>query len=232
MAAAFAGADRLLLISTDALGVPGLRLKQHQAAVKAAEAANVSHVVYTSAIKPDSKTAIPDHYETEQALAASQLNWTVLRNNLYADLLPGTLNQAIQLGQLFSAAQDGKIGYITREDCAQAAAAALLSSFNGRKILNITGPDALSQSDLANLASEISGKPVTFVPLAAEVLIQNMVAAGLPQPMAELYASIDSATAQGQFETVSSDFEELTGSKPTAVSQFLTANRKALLSQA
>ena len=232
LAAAFAGVDRLLLVSTDALGEPGLRLKQHQAAVAAAEAAGVDHVVYTSFVNTGPESAVlfaPDHYGTEQALADSQLNWTVLRNNLYADLLLFSLNQAIQMGQLFSAAGEGKIAYVTREDCALAAAAALISSFDGRRILDITGPAALSQHDLASLASEISGKPVVYVPLALEVLIQNMVAAGLPQPIAETYASIDTATARGQFEEVSGDFEKLTGTRPTAVANFLAAHQEALL---
>jgi NAD(P)H dehydrogenase (quinone) len=71
---AFTGADRLLLISTDVIGVPGLRIQQHTNAVKAAEEAEVSHVVYTSLINPEPGTPIaiaPDHYETELALAQS-----------------------------------------------------------------------------------------------------------------------------------------------------------------
>jgi NAD(P)H dehydrogenase (quinone) len=232
LAAAFAGVDRLLLISTDAVGEPGLRLKQHQAAVKAAEAAGVSHVVYTSLVNPGPESAVlfaPDHFGTEEALAASQLNWTVLRYNLYADYLPFSLNQAIQMGQLFSAAGKGKIAYLTREDCALAAAAALLSSFDGRRILNITGPAALSQHDLTNLAGEISGMAVTYVPLELEVQIQNMIAAGFPQPVAAALASIDTATTQGQFEEVSGDFAELIGTQPTAIADFLAAHRAALL---
>lgn len=234
LAAAFAGVDRLLLISTDALGEPGLRLKQHQTAVKAAEAAGVSHIVYTSLVNPGPESAVlfaPDHDGTEQALAASQLNWTVLRNNLYADLLLGSLGQAVQMGQLYSAAGEGKIAYVTREDCAQAAAAALLSSFNGRKTFDITGPEALSQTDVANLATQLAGKPITYVPLELGVLIQGMVAAGLPQPIAETYASIDTATAQGQFEEVANAFAELTGKKPTAVADFLAANQNVFLPQ-
>lgn len=155
----------------------------------------------------------------------------MLRNNLYADLLLGSLGQALQMGQLSSAAGDGKIAYVTREDCAQAAAAALLSSFNGRSILDITGPEALSQTDVANIAARLTGKSITYVPLELEVLIQSMEAAGLPRPIAETYASIDTATAQGQFETVSSDFAELTGSESTAVVEFLIANPEVLLSQ-
>lgn len=231
LAKAFAGVDRLLLISTDALDGQGTRVKQHQTAVKAAEAAGVSHVVYTSVVNPGPGSVIPDHYETEEALAASQLNWTILRNNLYADLLPASLGQAIQMGQLFSAAGEGGIAYISREDCAQAAAAALLSSFNGRRTLNITGPEALSPANLAALAGQVAGKPVTYVPLEKNVLIQNMVAAGLPEPTAQFLGALDAATARGQFETVSSDFAELTDHEPTAVAEFLTANREALLGQ-
>ncbi len=232
LATAFAGVDRLLLISTDALGEPGLRLKQHSAAVKAAEAAGVSHVVYTSLINPGPESAVlfaPDHYGTETALADSKLNWTILRNNLYADLLLGSLPQAIQMGQLFSATGDGKIAYVTREDCAQAAAAALASDFNGRQTLDITGPQALSQADLAALAGKISGKQVTYVPLELDVLIQNMVAVGLPRPVAETYASIDTAAAQGQFDVVTSVVEELTGRKPASVEEFLAIHAGSLV---
>ncbi|MCB8927181.1 MAG: SDR family oxidoreductase [Ardenticatenaceae bacterium] len=221
---AFAGVDRLLIISTDSLEKPGLRVTQHQAAIKAAEAAGVSHVVYTSVVNPGPGSVIPDHYETEEALAASQLNWTILRNNLYADLLPSTIGQAIQMGQLFSAAGDGRLAYISREDCAQAAAAALLSSFDGRKTLNITGAEALSPADLADLASNMAGKPVTYVPLTKDELINNMVAAGVPEPAAQFVGALDAATARGQFDVLSDDFAELTGRKPTAVADFLAAN--------
>ena len=221
---AFAGVDRLLIISTDSLEKPGLRVQQHQAAIKAAEAAGVSHVVYTSVVNPGPESVIPDHYETEEALAASQLNWTILRNNLYADLLPSTIGQAIQMGQLFSAAGDGRLAYISREDCAQAAAAALLSSFDGRRTLNITGAEALSPADLAALASDIAGKPVTYVPLTKDELIKNMVAAGVPEPAAQFVGALDAATARGQFDVLSDDFAELTGHQPTAVADFLAAN--------
>lgn len=225
LSTAFAGVDRLLLISTDVLGEPGLRLQQHRTAIQAAAAAGVSHVVYTSLVGAEPKSPVlfaPDHYGTEDALATSPLNWTVLRNNIYAEMLLGSLGQAIQTGQLFSAAGEGKMAYVTREDCARVAAAALASSFNGQRILDVTGPEALSQAELAQIATQIAGKPITYVPLELEQLIQGMVGAGLPRAIAEILASIDTATAQGQFNVVSPAVEELTGSKPTSVREFLT----------
>ncbi|MEP7285435.1 MAG: SDR family oxidoreductase [Chloroflexota bacterium] len=229
---AFAGVDRLLLISTDVVGKPGQRLAQHRAAVEAADAANVNHVVYTSLVNPGPDSPIllaPDHQGTEDALAASKLGWTILRNNTYTETLIPALNRAIQMGSLFSAAGQGKAGYVTREDCARVAAAALASSFTGRRTLDITGPEALSQADLAAIATTISGHPVTYIPLELEVLIQNMVAAGLPRPIAELYASFDTAIAQGKLDVVSTAIEDLTGRKPMRLADFLTAEREALL---
>lgn len=229
---AFAGADRLLIISTDAVSLPGQRLKQHLNAVKAAEEAGVSHVVYTSLIAPGPDSPVflaPDHHGTETALAASQFGWTVLRNNIYTDTLLFTLNQAVKMGKLFAAAGGGKTAYVTREDCARAAAAALASSFSGRRTLDITGPEALSQLDLAAIATALTGQTVTYIPLELVALIQNMVAAGLPRPVAQAYATFDTAIAQGRFSAVSNAFEELTRRKPMRVADFLADNKEVLL---
>lgn len=229
---AFKGVDRLLLISTDELGEPGLRLKQHRAAVKAAETAGVQHVLYTSLINAGESAVLfaPDHKGTEDALAASSMGWTILRNNLYTDLLISSLSRAVQMGQLFSASEDGRTAYVTREDCAQAAAAALASDFSGRRTLDITGPEALSRAELAELATKITGTPVTYVPISLDVLTQNMVAAGLPEPIAKTYASIDKAIALGQLNIVSDAVAKLTGQKPISVEAFLTEHHGALVS--
>lgn len=231
LAPAFEGADRLLLISTDVVDLEGRRLRQHLAAVKAAEDTGVSHVVYTSLIYPDPDSPIllaPDHHGTESALAQSKMGWTVLRENIYAEVLLGSVIQALQLGGIFKATGDGKTAYITREDCARAAAAALASSFEGRRTLDLTGPEALSQSEVAEIASRITGKQIAYVPLELDVLIENMVNAGLPRPLAEAYASFDTAVAQDRLSAVSNAVEELTGRKPTSAAAFLEANRGAL----
>jgi NAD(P)H dehydrogenase (quinone) len=229
---AFKGANRLLLISTDVIDAEGRRLRQHTNAVKAAEQAGVSHVVYTSLINPEPGTPVaiaPDHYGTEQALTQSKLGFTSLRNNIYMEMLPSTLQRALASGVLASATGDGKAAYVTREDCARAAAAALASTFDERRTLDITGPEAHSYSELAAIASEITGRAVNFVPLTLEVLIGHMVAAGLPRPMAEAYASFDAGIAQGKMNVVSSAVEDLTGRKPTSVREFLISQREALV---
>ncbi|GAB4529026.1 MAG: SDR family oxidoreductase [Anaerolineae bacterium] len=230
---AFTGADRLLLISTDALDEPGKRLRQHTTAVRAAEQAGVSHVVYTSLIAADDSPVLfaPDHAGTEKALAASPMGWTVLRNNLYMELLIQSVSQAYQTGGLFSATGDGKVSYITREDCARAAAAALADVFEGQRILDITGAEALSQAEVAQIAGTLTGQPLTHTPIPVEALVQAMTGAGLPQPVAEVFASLDVAVAQGKMATVSEAFQTLTGEAPMRVADFLKAHKTLLYSQ-
>ena len=232
LADAFAGVDRLLLISTDAVDVPGRRIRQHTNAITAAERAGVKHVVYTSIIHsgPQSPAfVVPDHRATEAALAESSMGWTVLRENIYMDLQLMSVGQAIKIGQVVNAIGDGKAAYITREDCARAAAAALSSSFEGRRTLDITGPEAVSQEDIAALASQLSGKEIRYMPIDVETLVGYMTGAGMPRPVAEAYATFDVAIAQGEFDAVSSAVEDLTGRKPQSIAEFLTAHRDALL---
>jgi NAD(P)H dehydrogenase (quinone) len=229
---AFAGTDRLLLISTDAVGMSDRRIRQHLAAVQAAQDAGVSHIVYTSLPNPGPESPIslaPDHQATEDALAASTMGWTALRNNVYTEMLPGALAQAIQMGSLYRASGDGKVGYVTREDCARAAAAALAAPFTGRRTLDITGPDALSGADLAALASSISGKPVTYVPLPPDVLRENLRKVGLPESVIDVIVSFDEAAAQGLLDAVTSAVEDLTGHAPMPVAEFLAQNKEVLL---
>lgn len=230
--AAFAGADRLLMISTHVMAPPGHRLQQHSTAVEAARRAGVRHILYTSIVNPnpDSPVSVAtDHRGTEEAISASGMDYTFLRNNIYADVQLGGLARATQTGQLVKAAGDGRIAYVTREDCARAAAAALMDSFEGRRVLDITGPDALTQQEIAAALTRVTGRPVEYVPVDLETLIQGMVDAGMPRPVAEAYASFDAGIAQGVFGQVSDAFETLTGRQPTRFEDFLAAHRDALL---
>jgi len=227
----FQGVDRLLLISTDAVGVPGRRINQHRNAVKAAEHAGVKHVVYTSLMNPgpDSPAFVaPDHRATEEALKESSMGWTVLRENIYMEVLLMSVVRAVQMGRLINAIGDGKAAYIAREDVARAAAVALAPSFDGRRTLDITGPEAVLQYEVAATASKLTGREVSYIAVELETLIQNMEAGGLPRPVAEGYASFDSAVAQDKFSTSSNTVEELTGHKPISVAEFLSAHRDVL----
>ncbi len=232
---AFAGADRLLLISTDAVGRPGGRHPQHNVAVEAAVAAGVGHVVYTSVTSPlpsEADTIPNDHFWTEDALAASPLTWTFSRNNIYTDTILWSLPQAVTSGQLFSAAGDGGRSFVTREDCARVAAAALASDFDGRRILDVTGPAAVNSDQLAALASELTGRRVDHVRLSPADLRKGLLASGMPPAYADLTVAFDVAASQGYYAIVTPVVQEITGKAPTSVREYLTANRAALAAAA
>lgn len=225
LAAAFRGGDRLLLISTDALDRPGARLTQHLTALQAAQNAGVGHVVYTSMPVPDASIALiaPDHLGTEQALAASALpGWTVLRNHWYFENLLHALPRALQSGQWFSAAGDGGIAHIARDDLALAAATALADTFTGTRTLTLGGTRAWTTREIATLASQLSGRPLDVVPVPAQALVDGMVAAGVPQTVADVFASFDTNIAAGHLAGVTGDFQALTGRAPQAFEDWLS----------
>ena len=158
---AFTGGGRLLIISTDDLE-PGKRLAAHSNAVATAKDAGVSHIVYTSLTNPDENSPIGfagDHRDTETLIKDSGVPHTIPRNGLYTDLLLMSGPQSIGAGALYAAAADGKAGYVTRADCARAAAAALLSE-TGSSIRDITGPEAVGHAEIAAILSEVAGKAI------------------------------------------------------------------------
>lgn len=230
LAQAFQGAGRLLLISTDALDTPGRRLAQHRNAIQAAETAGVGHVVYTSMPLPHGSPLLiaPDHAGTEDALSASALpGWTVLRNHWYFENLFMTLPSVLPSGKWYSATGDGRVAHIARDDLALAAATALVRN-DGKSTWTLSGSKAYSTADMAALISKAVNKPIEVVPVPLEGLVQGMVGAGLPEPLARVFASFDTNTAAGRVAEVTADFEKLTGRQPLAFEDWLAQNAAAL----
>lgn len=233
---AIAGVDRVLLISTDSLE-PGKRGEQHKRAIGVLAKAGVKHVVYTSLARAEEGSPVllaGDHIATERALAESGIGHTILRNNLYTDLLMMSLPKAVAMGKLFAAGGTGGAAYVTREDCARAAAAALQAAFEGKRTMELTGPAVVTYADLAKLASELSGgKHVDYVPMEPDAMAGAMMTqGGMPEAVAKLWVSFDVGMARGFFGPASTAFRELTGKEPTSVATFLSAHRDALVAAA
>lgn len=234
LADGFRGVDRVLIISTDSLDGTDRRLRQHERAVEAAARAGVRHVVYTSMPHPDADSPVPFAYQhrgTEEAIARSGMSWTILRNNWYSDflILMGTLPRAVASGTLFAASGDGGAALVTREDCARAAAAALASTDTTNRIYNITGPGMVTGTDLAAIAAEVSGQPVTYVPLEPAAFKAGLVAHGVPDGMADVLVGSDLAKKLGQFGPATDDVLTLTGRQPTSVRALVERHKEALL---
>jgi len=221
---ALQGVSRLLLISTDAVG---RRLAQHEAAIQAARAAGVQHIVYTSMPKPEDSPLLlaPEHLGSEQALAAAGLpGWTVLRNHWYFENLFGSLPHALASGQWYTADAGQPSADIARDDLALAAATALADGFTGTRTLTLSGAEALTKVDMARRISAATGRGLTVVQVPVGAIIDGLKGAGLPPALAEVYASFDTNTAAGRVAEVTGDFERLTGRKPQSFDDWLTAH--------
>lgn len=223
----FAGVDRVLIISTDGIGK---RVAQQTAAVAAAKAAGVKHIVYTSApaARPDADAGLaPEHFWTEVAISQSGLGFTILRNHMYAEnTLMGAAHE-IASGQLFGLIGDRGTSYVTRADAARTAAGALLTA-EGKSVLDVTGPAPVTNAERAKLYAQSTGKAVNSIAITPPELTAGMVAAGLPEGFARALVAFQVDAVIGYHGAVTDTVERFSGRKPQAFTDFLAENRAAL----
>lgn len=228
LAEAFAGADRVLLISTDAIGA---RVAQHGAAIDAAVAVGARFVAYTSVINPTDSNPVavaPEHRATEQLLRDSGLAWSFLRNSVYADLQIDFAAAAVAQGTLITNSGPGRVAFVTRADCAATAAAVLRDPAQDNTIHDITGPDALSADDLAQIYGEVAGCPVSVTQMDDQAYTAALMAAGLPTAMAEVLASFGRATREGHLDARTDTVAQFTGHQATPLRELVRSQRARL----
>jgi NAD(P)H dehydrogenase (quinone) len=228
--AAFAGGERMLLISTDAVGH---RIHQHRAAIDAAVAAGVRHVVFTSIVNPVAENPLGanawEQGMTESMLERSGLAWTSLRFGNFSELWLPHAATAVKDGQIVTNSGRGRMVPISRRDCAEAAAVVLTTDGHSHKTYDIVGPDALSPFDLAALYGELSGTHVKVVTLTDPIMHSVMVSMGTPVSTSLAITGFGRAVRQGYFDVASHAFERLTGCSPVTLRDVLVARRADLL---
>lgn len=210
---AFAGADKVLLVSGSEVGQ---RVEQHRNAIDAAKEAGVGLIGYTSIANADTTTMqlAAEHLATEEILRDSGVPFVLLRNGWYLENYTGQLPVQVQHGAVFGSAGDGRLSAAARADYATAAAAVLLRDDQAGKVYELGGDDAFTLSELAGEVSAASGKPVTYTDLPAEKYTQVLVEAGLPEPYAAILADSDLGIARGDLLVTSGDLSALLG-RPT-----------------
>jgi NAD(P)H dehydrogenase (quinone) len=170
-----------------------------------------------------------DHRLTEEAIAATGIPYTILRNMWYTENLLGTLPPVLASGKWYSSAGTGRQAHVTREDAARAAVGALFAASNESRTLTITGPDLLTTQEIAAIASDISGRPLEVVPVTDEQLAAGALSAGVPEFVVRAFiVAFDRNTREGRVDIRTDAVEQLWGEKPQGVRSFLEANRAAL----
>lgn len=215
LASAFEGATQVLLVSSNARATGGDTLAQHRAAIAAARDAGVRRVVYTSQAAARPASLFPpmwDHAATEDMLRESGLAWTALRNGFYASSGLQFMGQSSSTG-LLEAPEDGPVAWTAHGDLAEAAAMILADEgrFEG-PTPPLTGPEALDLAALAELAMQVTGRPIERRVIADDVLRSR-----LPSPVAATVLGFYAAARAGEWALPDPTLAHLLGRTPTTM---------------
>ncbi|PNG25961.1 SDR family oxidoreductase [Methylocella silvestris] len=224
--AAFVGAERLLLISSNALGE---RVAQHRNVVDAAKRAGVARIAYTSVLHAEiSKLGLAEeHRQTEALIGASGIPFTLLRNGWYTENYAAAIPAALQHGAFIGSAQGGRISSAARVDYAEAAAIALLDDdAAGGAIHEFAGDQSFTLAEFAAELSRQAGREIPYADLPEAKYRAALTGAGLPAPLAALLADSDAAAAEDALFDDSRQLSRLIG-RPTT--PFAATIAKALI---
>lgn len=218
---AFAGTEELMFVSGNEAG----KLAQHRNVIGVAKDAGVGMVAYTSIAKADRSMLklAADHRATEQEIVAAGLPHVFLRNSWYLENYTSQLPTYLESG-IVGAAGDGKVSAATRADFAEAAAAVLTTDGHTDQVYELGG-EAFTMTELAAEITRQTGKQVSYTDLPVDKYIGVLVAAGTPEPAAELIADGDRGVARGDLQVEGDDLERLIGHRPTSLAD---ASRAAL----
>jgi NAD(P)H dehydrogenase (quinone) len=210
LASAFAGAEKVLLISSNELGQ---RVAQHQAVIDAAVAAKVKLFVYTSLLRADTSKLMlaPEHVATEEMVRASGLPFVILRNGWYLENHTEALGPALEHGAILGAANDGRFAASTREDYALAAVAVLTGAGHEKKVYELAGDESYTLTDLADEVSRAAKTIVVYRNLTQKEYESALLGFGLLAPVAGILADSDAGAAKGELDSKSRDLHTLLG---------------------
>ncbi len=216
LTSAFAGVERLLLISSSEVG---RRIAQHRAAIDAAAAAGVSLIAYTSVLHANDSTLglATEHRATEALLRDGTVPFVLLRNGWYHENYLAGLAPAIEHGALLGSARDGRIASASRADYADAAAAALTAADPAGQVYELAGDDAFTLTELAATIAQAAGKPVAYRDLPEADYAAVLEGAGLPAPLASMIADSSARAADGALFDDGRDLSALIGRPTTPI---------------
>lgn len=214
---ALTGIDTVLMVSA---AESADRLDQHLTFVRAAAAAGVRHVVYTSfeGAGPDATfTLARTHGATEEAIRRSGMAWTFLRDNFYLDFVPHLAVDGVIAGP----GGDGQAAFVARADVAAVASAVLLDpSAHAGQIYRLTGPESLSLADCARILTE-HGRPSRYHNETVEEAYASRATYGAPDWQLDAWVSTYTAIAVGELAEVTDDVRRVTNRSPRSLAQVL-----------
>jgi uncharacterized protein YbjT (DUF2867 family) len=194
--------------------------------IEFAESRNVK-VVLQTAFGVDADEAIPFR-QVELALIQSGTPFVILRPNWFADNFHTFWKTGIDHGQLAIPAGDGKSSFIDVRDIAESAAAALTTEKFDGQAFNLTGPDAFSYAEAAQLLTEVIGKPISYNAIDDDTFIDMLTSAGVPVDYAAFLSSIFYPVREDWTSIVTEDVTTLKGKLPRSLKTYAQDHREQL----
>ena len=222
LGAAFDGIETLFFVSTASEN----RTEQQAAVVEAAVKAGIRNIVYTGVAMKDIPNAATGkemmaHTHTEEAIRASGLGHTLLRNTVYADVIPDFAGPALLSQGIALPVGQGKAPFALRDELGEASAKLLLANRHEGKVLTLTSKTAWSFDDIAKALSKMTGKDLPYKDIAPSVLKEQLSSFGLHDFMIGLILGTLEDIRSGQYDQVSDDLETLLGRPPLDLNPLL-----------
>ncbi|BBT72837.1 MULTISPECIES: SDR family oxidoreductase [Enterobacteriaceae] len=213
---ALQGVEKLLIISSSEVGQ---RAPQHRNIIKAAKAAGVKFIAYTSLLHADTSPLglAVEHIETEKMLADSGIPYALLRNGWYTENYLASAPAALEHGVFIGAAGEGKIASATRADYAAAAARVMTEDGHAGKVYELAGDNGWTLSELAAELTKQSGKNVVYQNLGQADFAAALKSVGLPAGLADMLADSDIGAAKGGLFDDSHTLSTLIGRPTTSL---------------
>jgi NAD(P)H dehydrogenase (quinone) len=192
------------------------RNRQHADAVAAATRAGAGHIVYTSGLRASESPSpiAASHAPTEDAVRASGLPFTILRNGWYTENYAANIPTARETGVLLASVSEGRVASASRRDFASAVGAVVTSEGHLGQTYELSGDVAWTYDDLAAALSEVLGRDVVHKPVSSAEHLEILKDAGVPEQFAEMGVAVDGAIAAGAFAYQNGDLARLLG-RPT-----------------
>lgn len=220
----FAAGDKVLLISGNEFDKG--RVQQHQVVIDAAKAAGVALLAYTSAPGSLKAALADDHRATEEALLASGLPYSLLRNGWYHENYTENLAPVLEHDAVVAAAGEGRVSSASRADYAAAAVAVLTGEGHENTTYELGGDVAWSFAEYAAELSRQTGKEIAYNAVTDEVLKGILAGAGLPAPLVEIFVGVDASIEKGELVVTSGDLSRLAGRPTTPLAEAVAAALK------
>jgi len=218
LVAALAGVETLLLISSSEIGQ---RRAQHRNVIAAAAQAGVRRIVYTSLLHADRSPLdlAAEHLDTEAALKASGIAFTLLRNGWYTENYTSAVPGALAGGAFIGSSGSGRIASAARSDYAAAAVAVLTSSGHEGKTYELAGDAAYTLADLAAEISRQTGRNIPYVDMSVADYAKALAGFGLPEGLAQAIAGWGPGIAQGALFDEDRELSRLIGRATTPMAE-------------